>query len=285
MGDTAEFNFVNYTSSVKVAFLLDETSPQPQWDRFSVWARNSQTEVNRQGLESGDAITFFIPNENLQVGLSGPQNYLTFPQYYDVAPGDSVAFNVKYARVKVTGKLHGFPGQLQNDGIFAHSAGDYPNFYSNWSQISSDSSYTLWVTDGEWYLNPPFVQGYNISALDTMIVVPDKDTTFTVDFYYSPVTGIDGKGEHVIKTFNLEQNYPNPFNPETTISFTIPDAGNIQLEVYNLLGEKVETVVNSWMTAGFHTVRWNASKFPSGIYFYRLSDLHHHAIRKMMLVK
>jgi len=66
--------------------------------------------------------------------------------------------------------------------------------------------------------------------------------------------------------FVLHQNYPNPFNPSTTIKYSIPEASFVNITIYNLLGEKLATLVSSEIGAGFHEVRWNASDVPSGIY-------------------
>jgi len=67
--------------------------------------------------------------------------------------------------------------------------------------------------------------------------------------------------------FAVAQNSPNPFNPSTTISFSIPQAGKVTVDVFNAAGQKVDTIVNSQMTAGSHSVNWNAAKFSAGVYF------------------
>lgn len=73
------------------------------------------------------------------------------------------------------------------------------------------------------------------------------------------------------KNFVLQQNYPNPFNPFTTISYQIPSNSLVQLDVYNVFGQLVETLVNAKLEAGYHKIVWNATEFPSGIYFYQLT--------------
>jgi len=83
----------------------------------------------------------------------------------------------------------------------------------------------------------------------------------------------------------LAQNYPNPFNPETKIRYTIPQAGMVKLEVFNVLGQKVTTLVNKFEAKGEHNVMWDASRFESGIYFYRLSTASQVVTRKLMLLK
>ena len=87
-------------------------------------------------------------------------------------------------------------------------------------------------------------------------------------------------------TFTLEQNYPNPFNPSTNIQFTLPAASDVTLEVFNMLGQKVATLLsNEKMTAGSHTQKFDASSLASGMYVYRISAANFVQSRKMMLIK
>lgn len=85
--------------------------------------------------------------------------------------------------------------------------------------------------------------------------------------------------------FSLDQNYPNPFNPSSTIQFGLPEASVVRLEVFNLLGQKVADLVNVQMTAGYHTVRFDASALASGIYIYRIQAGSFVQTKKMMLIK
>jgi hypothetical protein len=85
--------------------------------------------------------------------------------------------------------------------------------------------------------------------------------------------------------YALGQNYPNPFNPTTTIQFNLKVQGMTTLEVYDILGRKVATLLNQEMKAGTHVVNFNATNFASGVYFYRLQSGNFNQIKKMMLVK
>ena len=92
------------------------------------------------------------------------------------------------------------------------------------------------------------------------------------------------------ETFTLSQNYPNPFNPTTTIQFSLPEAGEVSLEVFNILGQRVNSVVTGMLPPGTHTVRWDGtdcrgSSVASGVYFYRLTVAGQTETRKMTLLK
>ncbi|MCH7819095.1 MAG: T9SS type A sorting domain-containing protein [Candidatus Marinimicrobia bacterium] len=87
---------------------------------------------------------------------------------------------------------------------------------------------------------------------------------------WSTLVSIDNKEYNIPNEFTLLQNYPNPFNPVTKIEYVLPVGSEISLIIYNLLGREVARVVDGEQSAGNHTVRWDASNFASGIYFYRL---------------
>lgn len=86
-------------------------------------------------------------------------------------------------------------------------------------------------------------------------------------------------------SFTLNQNYPNPFNPSTKITFSITKAAKTVLNVYNLLGQKVATLIDKELSAGKHEVTFDASKLTTGVYFYKLESGSNFEIKKMLLVK
>ena len=83
----------------------------------------------------------------------------------------------------------------------------------------------------------------------------------------------------------LNQNYPNPFNPTTQIQYALPESGNVRLDVYNVMGQRVATLVNDQKPAGYHTVRFDASRLASGTYLYRLQMGNHAITKKLLLIK
>lgn len=93
------------------------------------------------------------------------------------------------------------------------------------------------------------------------------------------------EGKDTPDSFVLKQNYPNPFNPSTNISFVLPKSTKVQLTVYNMLGQKVETLVDGNLTSGSHTIRFDASNLSSGIYIYQLRTPTTSLTKRMVLVK
>lgn len=89
----------------------------------------------------------------------------------------------------------------------------------------------------------------------------------------------------VVSSYHLEQNYPNPFNPNTTIAYSLAQAGKVQVEVYNTLGQKIETLVNKFQSAGRYAIQFDGSKLSSGMYFYKLTVNNFTQTRKMLLFK
>ncbi len=132
--------------------------------------------------------------------------------------------------------------------------------------------------------------------------IDDTDTTFTIAAQFGSIdparydrwdydlqgpkdpTSVKEIGG-VPLVYALNQNYPNPFNPSTTIRFEIPKQSNVELKVYNLLGQVVATLVNGNMKAGRHEATFDATKLSSGVYFYKLIAGSFVETKKMLLLK
>ncbi|MBX2975240.1 MAG: T9SS type A sorting domain-containing protein [Ignavibacteriaceae bacterium] len=107
----------------------------------------------------------------------------------------------------------------------------------------------------------------------------DNDGSFT----YSESVEIEI--ENIPTEYTLYQNYPNPFNPSTTIKFGLPKDSKVILEVYNIIGEKVTTLINQEMSAGYHNVNFTGSELSTGIYIYRITANEFTSTKKFILMK
>jgi hypothetical protein len=118
---------------------------------------------------------------------------------------------------------------------------------------------------------------YSLRSVDLSGTVNELNTVNA-----TPVAGTVG----AVTEYALYQNYPNPFNPTTQIMFDVPSSGNVLLEVYNPIGEKVATLINSYLPNNHYNVPFDGSNLTSGLYFYTLKvDNKFSATRKMLLVK
>ncbi len=119
---------------------------------------------------------------------------------------------------------------------------------------------------------------------------PTNGTTFIYRLKQIDVDGtIEYSGEVVINVLpnktELQQNYPNPFNPTTNIKFSLAKAQNVKLEVYDVLGKKIATLLDKNLNPGFHSVNFNATGLANGIYIYKLKTENSVQTRKMLLIK
>ncbi len=122
---------------------------------------------------------------------------------------------------------------------------------------------------------------------ETIHTKADRDAVMTkVLNYLGITTSVAEQNDLPIPAaFTLEQNYPNPFNPSTNIRFSIPVKGLISLVIYDVLGERIATLVKDELSVGTYSVQWNAAAFPSGVYFYRLQSGSFSETKKLILTK
>ena len=128
---------------------------------------------------------------------------------------------------------------------------------------------------------------YLVEASDEEFTVASSDSGY---FVLNRSSLGEGKGQQFPEIFALHQNYPNPFNPVTTIRFDVPEESNVKIDVYNVMGQKVAELVDSYFQPGFYTVNWGGtntlgSALSSGMYFYRIQARDFTAVKKLLLVK
>ncbi|MBN2089823.1 T9SS type A sorting domain-containing protein [candidate division KSB1 bacterium] len=163
------------------------------------------------------------------------------------------------------------------------------------NEIQSDIIQVLDNSTGKSYFTP----GINEKQTSTnnnqlqacWILLKNPCTLKYIDLRGNCLNAIDNYSEakkvQLPTKFNLNQNYPNPFNPETTIQFELPQSSLVKLEIFNILGQKIHTLMNEIMPAGYHQIawkgeNWRGERVSHGVYFYQIEAGKYFAIRKMV---
>jgi len=139
-----------------------------------------------------------------------------------------------------------------------------------------------WVDIGE---GLPF-----LGTIDKLMLYDDKIMAATGDGIWQRdtteiATSIYFDYENFPRTLKLSQNYPNPFNASTTISYSLSEPSDVAIEIYDILGRKIETIIQHSQPAGDNTILWNAEDVSSGLYFYRIQAGNHVETKKMVLLQ
>lgn len=163
----------------------------------------------------------------------------------------------------------------------------YVKHTSTGTHAGTPNGPTSWSFDWTAPANPPSTvtfyaagNGANNNGLNT------GDYIYTTSFTSNLITSAVGDDPFAsLPTHVGAANYPNPFNASTTISYNLPISGHTTLEIYNIQGQRVETLVDNTQSAGQYSVVWNAGQVPSGLYFYRLTIDNKSVTNKMTLLK
>ncbi|HLX11446.1 MAG TPA: T9SS type A sorting domain-containing protein, partial [Bacteroidota bacterium] len=165
---------------------------------------------------------------------------------------------------------------------FQPGVGDYPMTIS-WSPATvrahADSMAIMDLSGG----SSVFVR----MDRDSVATVTDPSMHVLMIVEYGAVDGvkIPGTALDIPKGYELLQNYPNPFNPTTMITYSMPKEGHVVLQVFNMLGQEVRTLVDGVQSPGYRTVMFDASNLPNGVYIYRLRVNSFSAVKKLLLMK
>jgi serine protease len=121
------------------------------------------------------------------------------------------------------------------------------------------------------------IRGYSLEDLKNKAVI--AKAKYNANVSVNPISDI------IPNKFELLQNYPNPFNPETKIKFAIPENTLVKINIYDVLGREIQTLVNEKLTAGIYEYSFNGSSLPSGAYFYRITTDKYINVKRMLLIK
>lgn len=159
-----------------------------------------------------------------------------------------------------------------------------------WSEIATFTMTT--ATDGDGIPHDDAFalgsQGDNGSLV--LVDYPSEEmdnSTIVLDFATLELPQTVGVEDDIVRpdVYSLKQNYPNPFNASTTISYTLPEGNFVSIEIYDIMGRKIRSLVSEYQNAGFHSAIWNASDVSSGVYLYRLTAGNYVETRRCNLLK
>ena len=247
-----------------------------------------------------DGSDYNPPSSKVTQSMNGGQDisHLT-----GIAPGDSIRISVwvkasnlvpdsaaKYPSTWAVGLTPLFFQSADNHaGYDVLGGSDYQFTFPN----TTSFDWTKYYVD----VQVPDTASTNGKIAKAMEVRLHVYSTFTGTVYYddltitkiSGVTAVDGI-QLKPANFQVHQNYPNPFNPSTTISYAIPHSTNVKVEIYNILGKKIRTLINAPENAGVHNIVWNGrndygSEVSSGTYFYKVTAGNNVQVKKMVLLK
>lgn len=171
----------------------------------------------------------------------------------------------------------------------------------------TDAEWFALMSDGIWFDPPPAPHDFRYLQKLGPFAIPAEDSINVVlglgigegieglranlevaqwlfDNGYNP-TSVDQDNDRLPTGFTLAENYPNPFNASTIIHYGLPVTSNVTIEIYDILGRRVKTLVNEEQQAGYHQVTWDASELSSGLYFYRIQAGDYAETKKMLLLK
>jgi arabinogalactan endo-1,4-beta-galactosidase len=144
----------------------------------------------------------------------------------------------------------------------------------------------------KFYIDNIAFGGWESNISDRTFPFPQSDTTLAWKFFNNKLlpTSVDEQNQNMPRQLRLDQNYPNPFNPSTVIPYTIARRSHVQLNIYNLLGQSIVSLVNTSQEPGEYTAAWNGTdnkgrSMASGVYFVRLNADGSILLRKILLVK
>jgi hypothetical protein len=266
-----------------------------QWNRMSTGISNGGYMAGPVVSMDGGSIYYIT----MLVNGTGGGGYSLATLKYNSA-GDSQWINMFYGGVPGTGN---FPGNIKLDrysNVYVCGTGNYPTTGDDFVTIKyTPAGVQQWVAQYSGVINAgDYANDLFIDTSLNVYVVGDSKNQFgtydAVTIKYSQPNGIQQISSNIPAHFRLEQNYPNPFNPNTVIKFQVSGLPSnvsiggfkfIKLGIYDVLGREITTLVTQGLRPGIYSVDWDASNYPSGVYFYRLTAADYTDTKKMILIK
>jgi hypothetical protein len=182
-------------------------------------------------------------------------------------------------------------GYTPEELVFTVTQDSIITFTVTAEDIDSELTYEWLINDvPQTEITEEFVyQFQDLGEIEVKSIVSDEEYELETIWNVTVEPGTNS-GEVIPVASTLSQNYPNPFNPTTNIKFTIIKAGNVNIDIYNIKGELIKTLVNGNYNVGEHSVVWNGmdnkgKTVSSGVYFYHMLSKEYSSTKKMILMK
>jgi len=289
-GDTVDINFIDGIM-VSDTLVQDPEDDPIDWGTAWVGMFSDSGKYYNGFIDNGGVFTVMVDTGTYRLD-AGATGYMIDPPMRMVeVTADTVGglgFTINRAHCTVTGTLVDAPLPVNIWTQFSSRTGTGNDGYRCMGEIDTlTGDFVLELCDGEWTIYPPEINGMQTPDPQILTIGEIPDTLRNLDFVYQPSVGVDDprQGGELPTVFELKQNHPNPFNPATEISFSLPEACDVKLEVFNILGQSLTIVFEGDLKAGNHTYKWDGSEFSSGIYLFRLEAEQFVDTKKMILLK
>jgi hypothetical protein len=246
----------------------------------SAWPHLTNAQIRKTFLECCYPEGTPIPNNDYGYGVISATKVIAYPNLSQV---DSITFKLNKIFIDANG--------VDPSSVKLYYSTGNNSFQSVPMNYDGNLKYNYQLPNSPKNTPLQFYFTYNETNGGTQVQEP---ATGTFKFVYGNLIVNNlkavNKSPQLPASYTLFQNYPNPFNPTTSINYQLPVSGNIKLKVYDILGRVVATLVDEFQQAGSYKVSFNASRFTSGVYLYRLTAVGNQAgsystVKKMILIK
>jgi hypothetical protein len=283
--------FATYNTVPVSGFFVDFEAGPGGFTMDNDWQHGSPT-TGPAGAYSGvNAVGTLI---NGQYTLGPLLSTLTSPEVF-IGEDATLSFYHWYTTEGISVGFDGGNVKISTDGganwaVIAPDGGYDGALSTNW-QNPIGGELAFYGDHGTWQEETFDISSYANQAIRIKFDYGSDQSIVTGDGWYiddifieSFVTDIEDDPS-LPNAFDLSQNYPNPFNARTTIEYLLPNDADVTLEIFDVLGRRIETLVDGNQSSGAHSIVWNADNVASGLYFYRLQTVDYSAVRLMTLIK
>ena len=313
---TVNKNYLEYAPANSHIFLSDagEKNILLQKDASGLSSSDVMTAANVYYAETGNIVLSYLfdsGTKHSNPALASDTGFvaelkLTAKTGVRIGQQDIISLT-KVLFTDITGLTDEIPGVGLDSGTVTFTPVELSTFSSivigekdvklEWATTSETNNFGFYVersADNVTFESIQFVEGSGTTTEERSYSYTDNSVNSGTYYYRLKFVAYDGSISYsdVLQveiglpgTYELAQNYPNPFNPSTTIKFSLKETGFVELRVYSIVGQLVETLVQREMPAGFHSINFDASRLASGIYFYSLKANSFSDIKKMVFVK